>query len=111
MRMTVFNASPQMLGQRRAWFRAVLEDQTCFGAGGAWSSPRTHEVLDDLAWTEHPQARRFKDTAWRQLGTSGSGNHFVEFGALTVHAEIATPLGNPPHLSSRAQSRGAAASG
>jgi tRNA-splicing ligase RtcB len=25
-----------------------------------------------------------KDTAWGQLGTSGSGNHFVEFGEFTV---------------------------
>ncbi len=25
-----------------------------------------------------------KDRAWEQLGTSGSGNHFVEFGQLTV---------------------------
>src|SRR5262249_4999093 len=25
-----------------------------------------------------------KDRAWAQLGTSGSGNHFVEFGALTI---------------------------
>ena len=28
--------------------------------------------------------RKLKDRAWAQLGTSGSGNHFVEFGALTV---------------------------
>jgi tRNA-splicing ligase RtcB (3'-phosphate/5'-hydroxy nucleic acid ligase) len=29
-----------------------------------------------------------KDRAWGQLGTSGSGNHFVEFGELTVENEI-----------------------
>ena len=28
--------------------------------------------------------RRLKDKAWAQLGTSGSGNHFVEFGTLTL---------------------------
>ena len=30
-----------------------------------------------------------RDKAWTQLGTSGSGNHFVEFGAFTVDAEQA----------------------
>ena len=49
-----------------------------------------------LADDEHPVARRFRDIAWRQLGTSGSGNHFVEFGALTVHAAIDSVLGRIP---------------
>lgn len=96
MRMTVFNASPHVLDERRERFRKVLEEQTCFGAGAAWSTPREHEVMDDPAWDEHPAARRYRDIAWRQLGTSGSGNHFVEFGALKVHTEIDSPLGTVP---------------
>lgn len=96
MRMTVFSASPQILDRRRERFRAALEEQTVFSTGGEWNPPRQHEVLDDPAWDEHPVARRFRDIAWRQLGTSGSGNHFVEFGALTVHAAIDSPLGRIP---------------
>ncbi len=38
----------------------------------------------------------YRDVAWRQLGTSGSGNHFVEFGALNVHSVIESPLGTIP---------------
>jgi tRNA-splicing ligase RtcB len=52
--------------------------------------------LDDPLWHEHPVARKFRDVAGRQLGTSGSGNHFVEFGALQVHTPIASPLGVVP---------------
>ncbi len=96
MRMTVFNASPAILDQRRDFFRIVLEEQTVFGAGSEWKTPREHEVLSDPLWDEHPIARRYYDVAARQLGTSGSGNHFVEFGALTVHAEIDSPLGTIP---------------
>ncbi len=59
-------------------------------------SGREHDVLDDPLWDEHPVARRFYDIAGRQLGTSGSGNHFVEFGALTVHTQIDSPLGTIP---------------
>jgi tRNA-splicing ligase RtcB (3'-phosphate/5'-hydroxy nucleic acid ligase) len=40
-------------------------------------------VMDE-DWSVSPITRRFKDKAWAQLGTSGSGNHFVEFGAFTV---------------------------
>ncbi|MBN1565668.1 MAG: RtcB family protein, partial [Anaerolineae bacterium] len=43
-----------------------------------------------------PAIQQRRDVAWRQLGTSGSGNHFVEFGALTVHTEIDSPLGTIP---------------
>jgi tRNA-splicing ligase RtcB len=96
MRMTVFNASPQILDQRRDFFREVLEEQTRFGTGAEWDPPRDHEVLEDPAWNEHPVARRFRDLAWRQLGTSGSGNHFVEFGALHVHSTLDTPSGRIP---------------
>ncbi|MCA1963656.1 MAG: RtcB family protein, partial [Prosthecobacter sp.] len=35
-------------------------------------------------WDVSPITRRFKDKAWAQLGSSGSGNHFVEFGVFTV---------------------------
>ncbi|MFW5772836.1 MAG: RtcB family protein, partial [Phototrophicaceae bacterium] len=96
MRMTVFNASPHVLDQKRERFRVVLEEQTCFGAGNTWDTPRDHDVMADRAWDQHPVARRFKDVAWRQLGTSGSGNHFVEFGALNVHSQIDSPQGTVP---------------
>jgi tRNA-splicing ligase RtcB len=93
MRMTVFDVSPYVLEQKREMFRRVLEDNTRFGTGAAWSVHQEHEVMDDPAWRELPIARQLKDKAWEQLGTSGSGNHFVEFGALTVYSEIDTSLG------------------
>ena len=96
MRMTVFNASPSILDQRRKHFRDTLENQTSFGAGSTWGTPREHEVMDDPLWREHPTARRHKAVAQAQLGTSGSGNHFVEFGALNVFTTIDTPHGTIP---------------
>ncbi len=96
MRLTVFNASPIVLEQKRDKFRKILEDKTRFGTGAAWEDPREHEVMDDPAWNTVSVARRLKDKAWEQLGTSGSGNHFVEFGSLTVSAEIDSPLGKIP---------------
>lgn len=96
MRLTVYNASPAVLDQHRDLFRDALERQTRFGAGSEWPTPRDHEVMDDPLWHEHPAARQFVDVARRQLGTSGSGNHFVEFGALNVHSTIDSPQGKIP---------------
>jgi len=96
MRLTVFNASPAALDQHRDLFRQALEQQTRFGAGSEWSTPREHEVMDDPLWREHPAARQHREIAQRQLGSSGSGNHFVEFGALNVHSLITSPLGKIP---------------
>jgi tRNA-splicing ligase RtcB len=93
MRLTVFDAAPYVLEQKRDKFRKILEEKTRFGTGAAWAEPRDHEVMDDPAWSELSAVRRFKDIAWQQLGTSGSGNHFVEFGALKVNTEIDSPLG------------------
>ncbi len=88
VKMTVFDASPYVLGQKREKFRKVLEDSTLFGAGGRFKEPEDHPVMDDPAFDELDIVRRLKDTAWKQLGTSGSGNHFVEFGVLKVSGEI-----------------------
>ena len=96
MRLTTFDASPDILEQHRERFRAIFEEQTRFGAGAKWEKPREHEVMDDPLWDEHPVARQLKDVAWRQLGTSGSGNHFVEFGALHVYSTLDTPQGRVP---------------
>lgn len=88
VRMTIFDTPPHILGQKRDKFRKILEENTRFGAGKDYQQPRQHAVMDDDAFAELEIARSLKDTAWRQLGTSGSGNHFVEFGALTVYEQI-----------------------
>jgi len=70
-------------GQNLALFTRALENQTRFGMGSRWESRLDHAVLDEN-WKEIPLLATLKDTAWGQLGTSGSGNHFVEFGEFTV---------------------------
>ena len=52
-------------------------------------------------------ANSLKDKAWSQLGTSGSGNHFVEFGILTlVKDELGLNAGGYLALLSHSGSRG-----
>ncbi len=63
--------------------RNAIERETQFGIGASFKHKRQHEVMD-ADWSVSPVTREHKDKAWKQLGTSGSGNHFVEFGTLTL---------------------------
>ncbi len=88
MRLTVFDSAPFIVDQKREKFRKILEQNTQFGMGRGWEDRPDHAVMDDPTWKDLWFVRSLKDVAWRQLGTSGSGNHFVEFGALDVTRPI-----------------------
>jgi tRNA-splicing ligase RtcB len=64
-------------------------EQTKFGTGASWKGNQRaeHEVLDDSDWNTTRYLRSLKDTAYNQLGTSGTGNHFVNWGALILEEE------------------------
>ncbi len=89
-------------GGRRDLLRRALEAETRFGMGASFRAKgggknagahlRSHEVLDE-DWSVSPITRKNREKAADQLGTSGSGNHFVEFGLLTAPAEHAAALG------------------
>ena len=64
-------------------FREAIETRTRFGVGEEFSRPRQHPVMDG-DWNISPLVKSLKDTAHKQLGTSGSGNHFAEFGRLIL---------------------------
>jgi tRNA-splicing ligase RtcB len=64
----------------------------------------------DEDWSVSPVTRQMRDKAWAQLGTSGSGNHFVEFGAFTAADDsLGVPPGAYLALLSHSGSRGAGA--
>lgn len=87
MKMTVLDIPLRDLENRRDRLTRGIEAETRFGVGATFRQRRTHDVLD-ADWTVSPITRQNKDRAWAQLGTSGSGNHFVEFGTFTAHEGI-----------------------
>jgi len=109
MKMTVLDLPITALSDDTSRLGQVLERETRFGIGAAFRSPRQHDVMD-RDWRVTPLTSRLKDRAWTQLGTSGSGNHFVEFGELTV-LEAATGLTPGTYLAllSHSGSRGTGA--
>jgi len=87
----------------------LLRRHTRFGAGGSWERKirPDHDVLDEDTWKEFPLLRQLRDKAAEQIGTSGSGNHFVEFGTLTLdRPDLGLEPGEYVALLSHSGSRG-----
>src|SRR2546426_776099 len=87
MKMTVLDVPVRELDRRQDRLTRAIEAETRFGVGAMFKQRRQHEVLD-ADWSISPITKQNKDRAWSQLGTSGSGNHFVEFGLFTAHGPI-----------------------
>jgi tRNA-splicing ligase RtcB len=95
MKLTVYDRKANTLAGQRDRLASIIESETRFGMGCEFRQRREHDVMDE-DWSVSTVTQRLRDKAWAQLGTSGSGNHFVEFGAFTVDAEQARPLGVEP---------------
>jgi tRNA-splicing ligase RtcB (3'-phosphate/5'-hydroxy nucleic acid ligase) len=87
MKMTVLDVPVRDLEQRQDRLTRAIESETRFGIGASFKERRAHDVLD-ADWSVSPITKQNKDRAWSQLGTSGSGNHFVEFGIFTLHSDL-----------------------
>jgi tRNA-splicing ligase RtcB (3'-phosphate/5'-hydroxy nucleic acid ligase) len=109
MKMTVLDLPVNALADDKTGLTRALERETRFGMGATFRSPRQHAVMD-RDWRVTPVTSKLKDRAWAQLGTSGSGNHFVEFGEVTVLDEtLGLPRGRYLALLSHSGSRGTGA--
>jgi tRNA-splicing ligase RtcB len=109
MKMTVLDLPLEDLDRKQDRLAHAIEQETRFGVGSVFKNPRDHEVLD-ADWSASPVTRQNKDKARSQLGTSGSGNHFVEFGLFTAREEIGgLPSGRYLALLSHSGSRGTGA--
>jgi tRNA-splicing ligase RtcB len=87
MKMTVLDIPVRDLERKQLELTRAIEAETRFGVGASFKHRRTHDVMD-ADWSVSPITKQNKDRAWSQLGTSGSGNHFVEFGLFTAHGQI-----------------------
>lgn len=109
MKLSVYDRPAKTLAGQKDRLANLLESETRFGMGAAFKQRRSHEVMDE-DWNVSPVTHRLKDKAWSQLGTSGSGNHFVEFGTFTIDQEtLGLAPGEYLALLSHSGSRGAGA--
>ncbi len=86
MKLSVLDMPISALTERQDALKRAIEQETRFGIGAIFKARRSHPVMDD-DWSFSKVVSGLKDKAHSQLGTSGSGNHFVEFGILTLQQE------------------------
>ncbi|MFT3909232.1 MAG: RtcB family protein [Ferruginibacter sp.] len=90
MCLSIFDIEADELTKRTSFFQRELVAHTLFGAGRDFSTKdtrngmTTHEVLDRNEFNEIPFLKNLQTKAANQLGSSGSGNHFVEFGIVEI---------------------------
>ncbi len=112
MKISILDMPVETLEKRFDHYRNALENGTRFGVGSVHKKPQDHPVMDE-DWSVTRITRENKDKARKQLGTSGSGNHFVEFGVVTISessAELNLEPGQYVALLSHSGSRGTGAS-
>lgn len=109
MCLSIFAIDPHELKKREANFQRDLVASTLFGAGREFSEKTEHEVLDRTEFNDIAFLQPLQHKALKQLGTSGSGNHFVEFGKVEImdaNNPMQLPVGNYVGLLSHSGSRG-----
>ena len=84
MKLSIIDMPTNSLTEKYNLFKTALEKGTRFGVGSVHEKPQQHDVMDK-DWNICATTRKNKDKAYKQLGTSGSGNHFVEFGLLKLN--------------------------
>ncbi|QDT64870.1 RtcB family protein [Calycomorphotria hydatis] len=112
MKLSILDMPVESLTKKSDDFEKALEGGTRFGVGSVHEKKQEHDVMDK-DWTITRVTRENKDKAWKQLGTSGSGNHFVEFGICSLPVrdeELNLDAGEYIALLSHSGSRGAGAS-
>jgi tRNA-splicing ligase RtcB len=84
MSLSIFDIDPAELQRRRGRWAAILDDATLFGSGAQFDRPADHYIMDDPRFEATELLRSIHGKAWKQLGSSGSGNHFAEWGIVCI---------------------------
>jgi tRNA-splicing ligase RtcB len=83
MSLTAYPLDEAFLNRHRSNLKQILQENTCFGRE-TFRRPKEHEVLDRSLFRELTVLKPLHGRAAMQIGSSGSGNHFVEFGLMEV---------------------------
>lgn len=85
MKLSVIDANENYLRRYDFHLKQALKNNTHFGMNGGLDFRQEHAVLDDPMFRSVPLLKQVHHKAVRQLGSSGSGNHFVEFGEIELY--------------------------
>ena len=84
MSLSIFDLPASFVKGKDHQLQAILKDHTKFGMNETHAIKADHEVFYRQEFQDIPLLKRLLDKAYKQLGTSGGGNHFVEFGIVKI---------------------------
>lgn len=108
MCLSVYDISAGFIDKNRVKLKDMLVDNTRFGFK-SFDKPIDDPIFERKEFQEIPILQQLKKKAYSQIGSSGSGNHFVEFGIVDIqdiHNEFGVPVGTYLGLLSHSGSRG-----
>ncbi len=108
MALTIIDEPASLLQRHGYQMKQVLRAESHFGMDNDIPWRRQHTVLDDTRFAATPLLRSLQRKAARQLGTSGGGNHFAEWGTLQLNDDnyLGLPGGAYTALLTHSGSRG-----
>jgi tRNA-splicing ligase RtcB (3'-phosphate/5'-hydroxy nucleic acid ligase) len=109
MCLTLYDLPVRTLEKDKAKLKQFLNDHTRFGAGKGFERPQDDAIFERKEFKEIPLVKSQKQKAVEQIGSSGSGNHFVEFGIAELtdeQNEFNLPVGSYLAVLSHSGSRG-----
>ena len=108
MCLTVYDLPPAFLKKETRQLKDILQVNTKFGKS-EFANPMDDAVLERQEFKDIKFLRPLQGKARRQIGSSGSGNHFVEFGVVEItdiENEFNLPTGQYIGILSHSGSRG-----
>lgn len=108
MCLTLYDMPTNFISRNRDRLKKILMENTRFGKG-KFDQPKDHQVLERNEFREIPLLKNMRKKAFEQIGSSGGGNHFVEFGISEIvdeQNEFGLPKGQYLAILSHSGSRG-----
>ena len=84
MSLSIFDLPASYFKGKEHQLEAILKDNTKFGMNEIHTSRADHEVFYKSEFQDIPLLKNLLPKAYKQLGSSGGGNHFVEFGIAKI---------------------------
>lgn len=111
MALSIYDIPETHFFENEAKYKRELIAWTKFGAGNGWQGKyrAEHDILDRSEFNATPFIKSLQAKAADQLGSSGGGNHFVEWGIMEFEkddAQLNIPKGRYVALLSHSGSRG-----
>lgn len=108
MCMSVYSLPCSLIEKDQNKLKQILLSETRFGKD-EFDQKIDHEIMERKEFTDIKFLRSLKTKAYKQLGTSGHGNHFVDIGVLNLkdnQNEWNLPIGEYFAILSHSGSRG-----